>query len=127
MKKTIVTALLLIFLFSRTVVASGWETAGKILAGVIIGHVITEVAGTPCRERRIEIRPVYREYQVWVPGRYEETYAYEIIPGGYEKRLVEREDGTFYEIEVRVPPSTRPVIIREWIPGRWETRYERMR
>ena len=127
MKKIIVSALLLVFLFSRTVVASGWETAGKILTGVIIGHVINESARTPCRERRIEIRPVYREYRIWVTGHYKESYVHRLAPGRYETRLVEREDGSYYEIQVYVPPSATPVKVREWEPGRWETRYERIR
>jgi hypothetical protein len=132
MRKFAIAILVGVFLFAsakRAFADSGWETAGKILTGVVIGHVAGEILrNPPPRERQVEIiRPSYHEYRVWVPGRYKETPVYEMVPERYEKRLVEREDGTLYEIEVKIPPSTRPVIIREWIPGRWETRIARCR
>lgn len=129
MRKLAATVLIGAFLLSsaQKVFADGWGTAGKILSGVVIGHIAGEIFRTPPpRERHAEIiRPSYYEYKVWVPGRYKESYAYELIPGRTEKRLVERENSTFYEIEVQVPPSTKPVSIREWIPGRWEIRVAR--
>jgi len=128
MRKSVIAILVGVFLFAsaQKAFADGWETAGKILTGVVIGQVVGEIFRTPPREREVEIiRPSYYEYRVWVPGRYKETPVYEMMPERYEKRLVEREDGTLYEIEVKIPPSTRPVIIREWITGRWETRIAR--
>ena len=136
MKKMITLSLLAVCLLTPKLYAdNGWETAGKILTGVVIGQIFKDVLNprqetcripSPCPpSRRIEVRPSYYEYRTWIPGQWRESYAYEIVPGRYETRLVERLDGSFHEIAVWVPPSTRPVSVREWIPGRWETRIGR--
>ena len=133
MKKIVTLSLLAVCLLTPKLYAdSGWETAGKILTGVVVGQIFQDVLNpiqetcqipSPCSPyRKIEVRPSYYEYRTWVPGHWLESYVYKMIPGKYETRLVERMDGSFYEIEVWVPPSTSPVSFREWIPGRWETR-----
>lgn len=88
MKKIIVITLICAVLFTNKASAGGWETAGKIMTGAIIGYIATEVLRTPppaCS------RPQYYEYRVYVPGYWPEVWI--------------RREGSMYRDKVWVPPQ----------------------
>jgi hypothetical protein len=130
MRRTVVLALLAFSLLSPNVFSdTGWETAGKILTGVIIGHVATEILRPSCSPPPsppvCSRKPRYFEYKAYIPGYWHESYVIELIPGYWDMAWIHREDGTIYQDRVWVPPTTRQVPQRTWIPGRWEVRRER--
>ncbi|HNS79735.1 MAG TPA: hypothetical protein PKM17_13895 [Syntrophorhabdus sp.] len=106
-------------MFTKKASAGGGETAGKILTGVIIGPIATEALRTP---PPVHSRPQYYEYRVYVSGYWQESYAIELIPGYWDEVWIRREDGSVYRDKVWVPPTTRMVPMRTWVPGRWEER-----
>jgi len=142
MKKfmTLILICLTILLTPIRAKASDWETAGKILAGVVGGHIIREIfAPGHCHGYQCypypstppiiipmpPPPPMCYEYRVYIPGYWHEDYVIELIPGYWDTVWIRKEDGTIYQDKIWIPPTTKMVPRRVWIPGRWEIRRER--
>jgi hypothetical protein len=127
MNKAITLSLLALCLVTPRLYADGWETAGKILAGVVIGGIVVDSMhrNTPPPPPTI-YKHYPRGYKSWIPGKWITHHAYEMVPGCYETIMVEiNRDGcvTYEQREIYHPPSTRPVTVRYWQDGYWTTRY----
>ena len=113
MKKVFTLSLLALCLLTPRLYADGWETAGKILAGAVIGGIVVD-----SMHRNTPPPKVYthypQSYRVWVPGKWVTQNYHEMVPGHYETVMVEvnRNGWIRYEQrEIYHPPSTRPVCL----------------